>query len=258
MRNPLEELYYDALDSDQQDAADALGYGRHTWTCCVNHYEWHHWGHMGNWYPEAVEAYEALGWTKKRWNRDQDYPASAYKVWCRDVTGEVEGVCLRRDEMAALQSLCYTPSSYRWESLARPLFGTYEVPPHCAAGVRTRAKAFDEGWMVEAEDELQLEEQGEFSNDAAYAAGGEGGGVSADALDLGLDLGEPKKDLFLAPEAEATATTTVATAPATAPAPTAVSVQALATASAAPGGRGRRGTLLSLLAVAAAAAVAAA
>eukprot|EP00957_Ditylum_brightwellii_P202569 15330738-Ditylum_brightwellii.AAC.1 len=74
--NELEDLYFDALTSEQQSHAEALGYGPLTWTCCLNHFEYHHFGHMGNLYPWATAAYAELGWTKETWNADEDYPSS--------------------------------------------------------------------------------------------------------------------------------------------------------------------------------------
>ena len=174
MRNSVEQLYYDALTSRQQAAARSLGYRRHTWTCCANHYTYHHWNHMGSWYPMAKQAYEALGWTMEQWNRDQDYPASAYKVWCRNLTGADEGTCLTEEETAALRTVCYTPSSYRGESLIRPLFEPYEVPAHCqdyVAGLRE-----DEAWD---RDPVAMVAE------AQAAAAAEGGGRGGPALQPG-------------------------------------------------------------------------
>jgi hypothetical protein len=130
--NGLEDLYWPALSPEQQSNATALGYDHHKWTCCANHYAWHHWGHMGNWWPEAQMAYEILGFNKQSWNRDFDYPASEYKHWCRNVTGEVEGVCFTELELFALEMVCFgSESVYRYDSLAKPIWGRYYKPEHC-------------------------------------------------------------------------------------------------------------------------------
>ena len=132
--NGLEDLYWPALSPEQQSNATLLGYDHHKWTCCANHYAWHHWGHMGNWWPEAQMAYEILGYNKASWNRDFDYPASEYKHWCRNVTGEVEGVCFTELELYLLEMVCYgSESVYRYDSLAKPIWGRYFKPEHCTA-----------------------------------------------------------------------------------------------------------------------------
>ena len=133
--NALEDLYWPALSAEQQGNATRLGYDHHRWTCCANHYEWHHWGHMGNWWPEAQMAYSILGYNKAGWNRDFDYPPSAFKNWCRNVTGEQEDVCFTELELFALKTVCFgSESVYRYDSLARPIWGgKYFKPDHCAA-----------------------------------------------------------------------------------------------------------------------------
>ena len=132
--NTLEDLYWPALSPEQQGNATFLGYDHHRWTCCANHYEWHHWGHMGNWWPEAQIAYSILGYNKAGWNRDFDYPPSAFKHWCRNVTGEQEDVCFTELELFALKTVCFgSESVYRYDSLARPIWGKYYKPDHCVA-----------------------------------------------------------------------------------------------------------------------------
>lgn len=138
--NTLEDLYWPALSPEQQSNATRLGYDHHRWTCCANHYEWHHWGHMGNWWPEAQIAYSILGYNKAGWNRDFDYPPSAFKHWCRNVTGEDEDVCFTELELFALKTVCFgSESVYRYDSLARPIWGKYFKPDHCAAEDEKRA-----------------------------------------------------------------------------------------------------------------------
>jgi hypothetical protein len=143
--NVLEDLYWPALSPEQQSNATQLGYDHHKWTCCANHYEWHHWGHMGNWWPEAQIAYSVLGYSKPSWNRDYDYPQSAYKDWCRNVTGEQEGACFTELELFALKAVCFgSESVYRYDSLARPIWGTYYKPEHCVAEDEKRATLNDQ------------------------------------------------------------------------------------------------------------------
>ena len=147
--NGLEDLYWPALSPEQQSNAAALGYDHHKWTCCANHYAWHHWGHMGNWWPEAQMAYEILGFNKAGWNREFDYPASEYKHWCRNVTGEVEGVCFTELELFALEMVCFgSESVYRYDSLAKPIWGRYFKPEHCT--VEDEKKAAIEETTVSA------------------------------------------------------------------------------------------------------------
>ena len=129
--NPLEDFYYDALNEDQQNAVENLGYDRDSYGCCINHFSWHHWGHMSNWYPWASEAYARLGWTKQSWNLDRDYPITSYKYWCRNVTSEEEDLCLTKREMQSLEEVCYTESSYRGYRLVGVPFDTYETPGEC-------------------------------------------------------------------------------------------------------------------------------
>ena len=111
---------------------------------------------MGNWWPEAQSFYTILGYNKASWNRDFDYPSSEYKKWCLMVSGEVEDVCLSEIEVWSLKMVCYgSESVYRYDSLVDPVWGSYELPEHCAAAV-----------MEEEEEDMS----------ADGGDGGEGGG----------------------------------------------------------------------------------
>mmetsp|Transcript_20 Transcript_20/g.18 ORF Transcript_20/g.18 Transcript_20/m.18 type:complete len:245 (+) Transcript_20:335-1069(+) len=138
--NELEDLYFDALTSEQQRHAEALGYGPLTWTCCLNHFEYHHFGHMRNLYPWAAAAYAELGWTLEKWNLDEDYPSSAYKVWCKNAMAENEPLCFTEREEELLTELCYTESSYQFHSLEGMPF-PYVKPVHCTGNAAEEAEA---------------------------------------------------------------------------------------------------------------------
>mmetsp|Transcript_26586 Transcript_26586/g.58263 ORF Transcript_26586/g.58263 Transcript_26586/m.58263 type:complete len:428 (+) Transcript_26586:100-1383(+) len=181
--NELEELYWEALSPEEQGNATLLGYDRHAWTCCANHYTWHHWGHMLNWWGEANAFYAILGYNKASWNRDFDYPPSEYKKWCLNVTnvsGSEEDACLSEVEVWSLKMVCYgSESIYRYDSLVDPVWGTYELPEHCASAV------------VEEEEENMI-------------AGGGDGGEGDDGSDVGEEQQQIGQDGDVKPVEEET------------------------------------------------------
>lgn len=80
----------------------------------VNHYFGYEWNELAD--ADALESFQALGWTEAAWNDDADLPASDDKSW-RDLTEE---------EQEAAGFLCYflenwdlTPLTY-WEGVAFP------------------------------------------------------------------------------------------------------------------------------------------
>ena len=190
--NTLEDLYWPALSADQQSNATRLGYDHHRWTCCANHYEWHHWGHMGNWWPEAQIAYSILGYNKAMWNRDFDYPPSAFKHWCRNVTGEQEDACFTELELFALKTVCFgSESVYRYDSMARPIWGKYYKPDHCVVEEEKRATPGDQANVNDDEKILQTTRPTDFPSTAPTPGPTKSPSTPAPAKETFEPTGEP-------------------------------------------------------------------
>jgi len=101
----IESITFNALAKPQQQGAVALGLGKSTWDCFVNHYSGLYWEDLQ--VAGAAQHYEVLGWNQDAWDEDGTPPDTADTYWAD----------LSVDQQEAAYNLCYWENSWNWISL---------------------------------------------------------------------------------------------------------------------------------------------
>eukprot|EP00521_Asterionellopsis_glacialis_P009592 CAMPEP_0195284650 /NCGR_PEP_ID=MMETSP0707-20130614/2778_1 /TAXON_ID=33640 /ORGANISM="Asterionellopsis glacialis, Strain CCMP134" /LENGTH=1190 /DNA_ID=CAMNT_0040344029 /DNA_START=45 /DNA_END=3617 /DNA_ORIENTATION=- len=101
----IEDMIFTELNTDQQVAAQKLGYEDETWDCWQNHYSGYSWDQLKNY--DVVRHFELLGWNRNMWDT-KSKPDSWKKDWAELTAGQ----------RTAAEKLCYFDETWQRINLA--------------------------------------------------------------------------------------------------------------------------------------------
>merc|ERR1712238_386224 len=104
--NPIEESIFYFLTSDQQDAAEQLGFVEDTWDCYQNHYDGYTWSELEE--VKVAKYWIELGWNQLSWDEDID-PLNIF---------DMKWVELTPAQQEAATELCYRQGT--WDKIPIP------------------------------------------------------------------------------------------------------------------------------------------